>query len=358
MNIEIFRFGRCEVRAHLRQVALDGQNQSIEPLPFDLLVFLIRNRDHVVSKDQLIDQIWKGRHVTDGVIATAILKARRAIGDHGTKPSFIVTSHRRGYRFVAETEITGGHAVVRQDPTIPAQLMAMGDDQKPVTNLFGSRLEKSLGSRHEIAGLLHALMSADHAAAMSLATRLLDPKAARNVVTQAAVHRALGRLHESKGDYQTAQFHFAQAHRLVNSQEAPACLNDLPIEEERGRKSVVDELRSANTSLFNMLDSIPDPIFVKDQDHRWVFLNHDFCKLIGHHRENLLGKSDYDFFPESQADIFWQMDDVVFQSHTENINEESITGPSGTTHIATSKKKIFIDPSREIYLIGTLRFSR
>lgn len=346
MKVEIFRFERCEVRVHCRQVALDGLNQPIEPLPFDLLVFLIRNRGHVVSKDQLIEQIWKSRYVTDGVIATAIQKARRAIGDHGSRPSIIVTSHRRGYCFVAEVQEIGD-----------TDLTPLVQSQTLVKNHFGKILEKSLENRREITGLLHALMLADHGSALSLATRLLERKAARSAATQAAVHHALSRIHENRGDYQSARRHLAQAHRLVDTQGMPAQLNGL-LNEEREKKSTVDELRSANTSLFAMIDSMPDPIFVKDQDHRWVFLNHEFCKLIGHQREDLLGKSDYDFFPESQADVFWQMDDVVFQSHTENVNEEAITKPSGDTYTVTSKKKIFIDPSQEIYLIGTLRFSR
>lgn len=346
MKVEIFRFGRCEVRVHHRQVVLDGFDQPIEPLPFDLLVFLIRHRDHVVSKDQLIEQIWKSRYVTDGVIATAIQKARRAIGDHGSKPSFIVTSHRRGYRFVAEVNEIGD-----------IDLLAITQSPKLLANRFGWILEKTLGDRREITGLLHALMLADHDAAMSLAKMLLDGKAAKSAPTQAAVHRALSRIHENRGDYPSARLHLAQAHQLVNTKGVPEHLDEL-LNEERGRQSVVDELRSANTSLFNMIDSMPDPVFVKDQDHRWVFLNHEFCRLIGHHKTDLLGKSDYDFFPEAQADIFWKMDDLVFQSHTENVNEEAFTRPAGATHIVTSRKKIFVDPSHEIFLIGTLRFGR
>jgi PAS domain S-box-containing protein len=346
MKVEIFRFERCEVHVHRRQVALNGLDQPIEPLPFDLLVFLIRTRGHVVSKDQLIEHVWKSRYVSDGVIATAIQKARRAIGDHGSRPSVIVTSRRRGYCFVAEVQETGD-----ADP------MAWMQDHR-VSDRLERLLEQPLGKRREVTGLLHALMLADQDAALSLAARLLgQKKAGRAAVTQAAVHHALGRIHEGRGNHQTARLHLAHAHRLVDTRGLPVQLSGL-LDEERGTKSVIDELRSANAALFSMIDSMPDPVFVKDQDHRWVFLNHEFCRLVGQQREALLGKSDYDFFPERQADVFWRMDDMVFQSRTENVNEETITKPSGETYTVTSKKKLFIDHSQEIYLIGTLSFSR
>lgn len=345
MKAEIFRFERCEVHVHRRQVALNGADQPIEPLPFDLLVFLIRHRGHVVSKDQLVERVWKSRHVSDGVIATAIQKARRAIGDHGSRPCVIVTSRRRGYCFVAEVQ-----------EAADADLMALVQGRS-VNHHFDNPLAQPSENRREVMGLLHALMLADHDAAMVLAARLLSRKAGRAAATQAAVHHALGRIHESRGDHQTARIHLAHAHRLVGTRGVAAQLDGL-LEDEREKMSVVDELRSANASLFNMIDSMPDPVFVKDQDHRWVFLNREFCRLVGQQREGLLGKSDYDFFPERQADVFWRMDDVVFRSHAENVNEEAITRPSGETYTVTSKKKIFIDRSREIYLIGALSFGR
>ena len=276
--------------------------------------------------------------------------------------SLSVPGERRPLR-VAET--LGHRGSLRRDGgrrgEVAGRLVLEHERHEQVAALHDLRrlvLEQPLGKRREVTGLLHALMLADQDAALSLAARLLgQKKAGRAAVTQAAVHHALGRIHEGRGNHQTARLHLAHAHRLVDTRGLPVQLSGL-LDEERGTKSVIDELRSANAALFSMIDSMPDPVFVKDQDHRWVFLNHEFCRLVGQQREALLGKSDYDFFPERQADVFWRMDDMVFQSRTENVNEETITKPSGETYTVTSKKKLFIDHSQEIYLIGTLSFSR
>jgi pimeloyl-ACP methyl ester carboxylesterase/DNA-binding winged helix-turn-helix (wHTH) protein len=72
----------------------------IGPQVFDLLVYLIRNRDHVVSKDELLKSVWEGRIVTESTITSRINAARRAIGDSGAGQDLIKTIARKGFRFV------------------------------------------------------------------------------------------------------------------------------------------------------------------------------------------------------------------------------------------------------------------
>jgi DNA-binding winged helix-turn-helix (wHTH) protein len=74
----------------------------VEPQVFDLLEFLIRNRDRVVSRDDLLAGVWGGRIVSDSAIAARINAARRAIGDDGRQQRFIRTIARKGFRFVGE----------------------------------------------------------------------------------------------------------------------------------------------------------------------------------------------------------------------------------------------------------------
>ena len=57
--------------------------------------------------------------------------------------------------------------------------------------------------------------------------------------------------------------------------------------------------------LENIIDTVPDPIFVKNSKHEWIFVNKAFCNFIGHSKKELIGKSDYDFFPKKEADVFW-----------------------------------------------------
>ncbi len=89
--------GRRELRAGAAPVAM-------EPQVFDILVYLIENRDRVVSKDDLIASVWRGRIVSESTLTSRINAVRRAIGDTGEKQSCIRTFARKGFRFVASVE--------------------------------------------------------------------------------------------------------------------------------------------------------------------------------------------------------------------------------------------------------------
>lgn len=105
-----------------------------------------------------------------------------------------------------------------------------------------------------------------------------------------------------------------------------------------------------------IINTVADPIFVKDRQHRWLVLNDAYCNFMGYTREELIGKSDFDFFPEDEARIFWQKDDEVFNSGQENINEERFTDADGKEHIISTKKSVFCDPQTgEQYLVGIIR---
>ena len=85
-----------------RELRCKGQLVAVEPQVFDLLAFLIRNRERVVSKDDLIAGVWDGRIVSDSTLTSRINAARRAIGDSGEQQHFIRTIARKGIRFVGE----------------------------------------------------------------------------------------------------------------------------------------------------------------------------------------------------------------------------------------------------------------
>ena len=75
---------------------------AMEPQAFDLLLHVVRHRDHVVSRDELIEQIWGGRIVSESALSTRINAVRTAIGDNGTEQRLIKTLPRKGVRFVGE----------------------------------------------------------------------------------------------------------------------------------------------------------------------------------------------------------------------------------------------------------------
>jgi len=99
-----FRFADFEINVARQELRRAGAIVHIEPQVFDLLVHLIRNRDRIVSKDELIDVIWQGRIVSEATLSSRISAARRALGDSGTDQSFIRTLHKRGFRFVGDVD--------------------------------------------------------------------------------------------------------------------------------------------------------------------------------------------------------------------------------------------------------------
>ena len=76
----------------------------VEPQVFDLLVYLIENRNRVVSKDDLICSVWRGRIVSDSTIDSRINAVRKAIGDSGGQQGLVRTIARKGVRFVADVQ--------------------------------------------------------------------------------------------------------------------------------------------------------------------------------------------------------------------------------------------------------------
>jgi TolB-like protein len=75
---------------------------AVEPQVFDLLVYLVKNRDRVVSKDDLLASIWGGRIVSDSTLTSRINAARKAVGDSGEEQKLIRTIARKGFRFVGD----------------------------------------------------------------------------------------------------------------------------------------------------------------------------------------------------------------------------------------------------------------
>jgi DNA-binding winged helix-turn-helix (wHTH) protein/pimeloyl-ACP methyl ester carboxylesterase len=106
-----FTFGTCEIDCSRRELHRNGIVTHVEPQVFNVLVHLVRHRDRVVSKDELIRAVWDGRIVSDDTLTSRVSAARRAIGDTGLEQRLIRTVTRCGFRFVGE---------VREEDVSPA----------------------------------------------------------------------------------------------------------------------------------------------------------------------------------------------------------------------------------------------
>ncbi|HUK11832.1 MAG TPA: PAS domain S-box protein, partial [Thermoanaerobaculaceae bacterium] len=122
------------------------------------------------------------------------------------------------------------------------------------------------------------------------------------------------------------------------------------------RKTAEEEVRESEERYRHVIDALPDPVFVKDEQHRWTILNDAYCKLMGYSRDDLLGKSDFDFFPREEAEVFWAKDDEVLASGAENVNEEYFTDAAGTRHVISTKKSAYRDSrTGRQTLVGLIR---
>jgi TolB-like protein len=99
-------FGDYALDPDRRELTRHAEAVAIGPKVFDLLLFLVKNRDHVVSKDDLLDAVWAGRIVSESTLTSHINAVRKAIGDSGEEQRLVRTLARKGFRFVGDVKET------------------------------------------------------------------------------------------------------------------------------------------------------------------------------------------------------------------------------------------------------------
>lgn len=120
----IHRFLEFELDTNLQELRHSGRAVAIEPQVFDLLQYLIENRNRVVTRDELFENIWRGRIVSDATLSSRVKAARQAVGDDGKIQSVIQTLPRRGFRFVATAQDAADQQSVAITPQAEKQFQA------------------------------------------------------------------------------------------------------------------------------------------------------------------------------------------------------------------------------------------
>src|SRR3954462_7417858 len=127
-----------------REICRGADLVPVTPQVFDLLDYLIHNRERVVSKDDLINTIWNGRIVSDAALTTCLNAARTALGDSGEEQRLIKTLPRKGFRFVGqvhETQQPAGATTVRTPVEPPKPTLTLPDKPSiavlPFQNMSG-----------------------------------------------------------------------------------------------------------------------------------------------------------------------------------------------------------------------------
>jgi TolB-like protein/Flp pilus assembly protein TadD len=142
----LYLFDDYELDTERRELRRGADRVTMQPQVFDVLEYLIRHRDRVVSKDDLLAAVWNGRIISDSGLTSRISAARTAIGDSGEAQRLIRTLPRKGIRFVGEVReqesAAGATAIVEQAsqqavapaPAAAAAVSADSDPQRPGPN--------------------------------------------------------------------------------------------------------------------------------------------------------------------------------------------------------------------------------
>ncbi len=98
---DIFTCGSLKIDRINRQLYVDGQEKKLTNLEFNLLSYLVDNKDRLITKNELFDNVWKDKFTSDGTLNVHIRKLREAIEKDPQNPAYIVTVWKEGYKFIS-----------------------------------------------------------------------------------------------------------------------------------------------------------------------------------------------------------------------------------------------------------------
>jgi len=121
------------------------------------------------------------------------------------------------------------------------------------------------------------------------------------------------------------------------------------------REKAEKKLQESRDYLDRIINTIADPVFVKDREKRLVLVNSAMCAISGYSREELIGRTCYDLFPGKLANLLSETDEIVFETGQENVCEYEINYSHGNRHTIVTKKSLYKDMSGNKYLVGIAR---
>lgn len=166
------------------RLLLGGTAIDLPPKAFSVLRYLTERAGQLVTKEELLREIWSDVHVEEAVLKVAVCQIRRALDDRSREPRFIETAHRRGYRFIGKVE-PAPNVMTRSAVNGPVRIISEGEAT------LAKEASRVLLSRLRGGGLLQLRVGDDPslgavklpATAVRLLVRLLDEMALGNAVT-------------------------------------------------------------------------------------------------------------------------------------------------------------------------------
>jgi TolB-like protein/uncharacterized protein YukE len=197
----LLTFRDCEIDTELFALRRQAQACQVEPLVFNLLLYLLRHRDRVVTRQELLDALWPHKVISESTLSSCIKAARHAVGDDGDTQACIATIQRRGYRFVA--------------PVLELAAPAAGVPSLPPMQPGASAPDRDAGSRPRRSSI-----------AVMPFTDLATGKTAPGSVAGALAHDLITRLAQLRSLFVIAQGTvFALGERNMGAKQAGLLLN-------------------------------------------------------------------------------------------------------------------------------------
>jgi PAS domain S-box-containing protein len=120
------------------------------------------------------------------------------------------------------------------------------------------------------------------------------------------------------------------------------------------RKKNQTSTQKSKDYLDKIINSVASPIFVKDDKHNFCLVNDALCKLLNLNREELIGKTGMEHFPDDQQEVFFTKDKEVLNTGKENINEEQLTDGTGKIRTIVTSKTLYTDSADNKFLVGVI----
>lgn len=168
-----YRFGDFVLDAGDRRLVRGGEGVAVNARYLDALVLLVRGRGALVSKDAFMDQVWRGVPVTDEALTQCIRTLRRLLGDDATRPRFIETVPKHGYRFIAAVEMVEDQHMAGVDARPVAAAAPVGPVTRDDVWLLAVAGTLGAGVAGAIGGVAYGFAATAHAGASALSIVLV-----------------------------------------------------------------------------------------------------------------------------------------------------------------------------------------
>ena len=143
----------------------------------------------------------------------------------------------------------------------------------------------------------------------------------------------------------------AQEEELRQNMEELEATQEHLQRESQEKEKIQAEVIKTRDFLQKVLNAIPDPVFVKDSEHKITLTNDAFCTFNKVRKEEVIGKNEFDLYPKAEAEVYYQKDDKLFAEKTEFLEEEKVKiGEQEFFRI--SKKRIIEDEDGNLFLVG------